>query len=157
MRSRVFLQKLSFVCVFGLSIVAGAASAQQENWVVISSTTTYQAGSPELSALKVWMKQHYSRDSRLPLGDVDRLGTVTVTKTILQPDRATASGIGSNPPITSLPPGGQPGDSITISSCINKQQESWTFVWVSNGQGGGSWALQSYHGANVKSCPAPGN
>ena len=116
----------------------------------------YSAGSPELSALKSWMKQHYSRDSRLPLGDVDQLGTVTVTKTILQPDRATANAIGSNPPITPLPAGGQPGDSVTVSSCINKQQESWTFVWVTDKNGTGTWALQSYHGANVKACPASG-
>ncbi|MCC4598277.1 hypothetical protein NRY95_06630 [Xanthomonas campestris pv. phormiicola] len=156
MRSRVFLQKLSFACIFGLSVVAGAASAQQDNWVITSSTTTYYAGSPELSALKAWMKQHYSRDSKLPLGGVDQLGTVTVTKTILQLDRATANAIGSNPPITSLPSGGQPGDSVTINSCINHQKESWTYVWVSDGNGGGSWALQAYHGENVKSCPTPG-
>ncbi|UKE77655.1 hypothetical protein [Xanthomonas graminis] len=112
-----------------------------------------------MSYLKNWMKQHYSRDSGLPLGDVDSLGTVTVTTTLMQPSRATASDIGSNPPITSLPPNASPGDTITVNSCINKQEESWTFVWVPNINGngtGGGWSLQAYKGARVKACPGGG-
>ena len=48
----------------------------------------------------------------------------------------------SDPPLP-LPPSGTNGETITIAHTGGGVTETWTYTWVSNGQGGG-WVLTYY-------------
>lgn len=119
--------------------------------------STFAEGSPEVVGLSRWLQTKLSPTDRW-YGDPTSLGQVTVTITKSRSSSlVTIQTEVPAPPAPGYPPNtGAPGDTYTISSCSVRSglSQTWTFTYVSNGSGGGTWVVTEYHGYNVKNCSA---
>lgn len=121
------------------TFVVSAATTSQR----VVTISTYTENSVEKQAVVAWLHQHAEHVNGKLIGELDRVGDVTVTY-----NRETAAGHadaqspGDGPPVP-LPPDGHPGDTISVSSCSRGVSQVWSYTWVSNAASG-TWGLNSY-------------
>lgn len=120
---------------------------------VITHTEVFNRGTPEFEAVRQFIVQHSTREQRQFLDNGSQLPvsfTVSYTTHIRSSaDVVRAQDIPS-PPMP-LPSFGNPGDTISVSSCSGGTQESWSYTWQGPRLGGG-WVLDSYSVKRVNSC-----
>lgn len=129
--------------------MAGAASSPQ---TVVTTTSNYSERSPQKQVVVLWLQQHAEYVNGHLIGEVEKIGDVTVTYTRAADGRAHPQAPGDAPP-TPLR-SGQPGDTYSVSHCTAGTAQSWTYKFVSGPDGGG-WVLVDYS-FKKKACGSDG-
>jgi hypothetical protein len=143
-------RKMLLAAVLGsfMAFAAGAATtAATQSQVQVRTQTQvhYAAGSKGANLVARWLLDHATYAQGQMLGDLSKLGMVTVTYSL-----SGVQSVGGGPPVP-LPPSGQSGDRISISSCSMGTRQTWEYEWVSNSAGSG-WVLRAYNWTHVTSC-----
>ena len=142
---------------FGLILVAlsaiffGPSANAQQISIKKSIEASYQRDSREAKEIQRWLTQHAEYRNGQMLGDLSKLGTISV-RIVSSNVRGSAGveSVGGDPPVP-LPASGNSGDTITVSSCSGGASQTWSYVWVGNSISG-SWQLTSYTYIRTKSC-----
>ncbi|WP_157062427.1 hypothetical protein [Pseudoxanthomonas dokdonensis] len=126
------------LCSTGLLANAGLAQTRMDR----TRTSEFPAGSAEATDIRQWLQDHAHYLNGNMIGELDKLGTLTVTWQAQQSDPATPD---DDLPLA-LPASGASGDRISISSCGSDklEQQSWRYQWAGSASDG-SWVLESYH------------
>lgn len=132
--SLVFL-RVALVVALGLG-AAGAAVAKDGSRTQVVAEGVYAAGSPEARDVGRWLND-VGAYQKSPLGAVE----VVNSRLILGDVHAYEPGDG--PPVP-LPPSGNPGQRITVTSSGSGYRESWTYQWINH-----QWRLISYEWADT--------
>lgn len=136
------LLKALLISFLPLTLIQGASAATTSQQ---TTTSSYAANSAAVSQIQAWLLDHATYQKGSMIGDPGKLGTVQVTyiaHLVGSPRNLQTQGVGDNPPVP-LPAGGNPGDTISVTSSSGGYTQSWSFEWHSNSSGGG-WALTSY-------------
>ena len=131
-----------FLCIF-LACASTIAPAQTIITRTLTTQGEYRAGSREAKEVLYWLTTHAAHNNGEVIGDFDKLGNIQVVySAIASSANVRANGVGDSPPVP-LPPSGNPGDSITITSTSGGITQTWSYTWQGS-SAGGNWALTSY-------------
>lgn len=138
--------RLSIALVLGLLAVGSVISAHAQEpktySLSLTSEATYRAASPEAREVQRWLMEHATFHKGVMIGEPDKLGDVRVVYQAKASSGFQPTAPGDGPPVP-LPPGGNLGDTITITSSSGGWTQTWSYVWVGN-TAGGNWSLIEY-------------
>lgn len=144
--------------LFAVLVTLGNGTAQAVDQVVahgtISRSSTMAAGTPGFEAVRQFVIQHSLTDQHMSLSNAGNLPVsfhITSTTLIREPNDLVRTQDMAYPPV-SLPANGNPGDTLSISSCSNHISETWTYTWGQTSSGGQGWVMQKYTWSVVNKC-----
>lgn len=122
---------------------SGSAHARTSDLeTVTTSTATYGVTSREGRQIIDWLMAHDAPSKQGLFESSDLKGEFLVSIKTVRGSASDRADVGGGPPVP-LPPSGTNGETVTIAHTGGGITETWTYTWVSNGQGGG-WVLTYY-------------
>jgi hypothetical protein len=149
--------KALFVCMaafpaLSASLVVQAQAAQTNVKGSIARTNTFVKGTPAYEAIRRFIVNNTSDDEHGTLSDSATAPDSFIVTHTLQVNNATNFLLPQDATPIPLPSSGQPGDTISYSSCGGGVSQSWTWTWFTDD----GWVETSYSRRRVTSCSSSG-